>query len=37
MKEFEKLIVSEDFSLTKKPSKKGALPGIGSIEEATTQ
>lgn len=34
MKEFEKLIVAEDFSLVKKPQKKGGLPGIGSLEEA---
>jgi len=33
MKEFEKLIVAEDFTLTKKPLKKGGLPGIGSLEE----
>jgi hypothetical protein len=31
MKEFEKLIKQDDFTLTKKPSKKAALPGLGSL------
>lgn len=32
MKEFEKLVMTEEFTLTKKPTKKGTLPFIGSQE-----
>jgi hypothetical protein len=37
MKEFEKLVVAEDFTLIKPMTKKAQLPGLGSQEEAAVQ